>query len=156
MEIRTAEDKDIKEIMRLLVQVNDIHAEGRPDIFIKGLTKYTEESLNNIINNPATPVFTAITEDGMLAGYCFCIAEDYSSYANLHPIKTLYIDDLCVDSTKRGNHIGQDIFEYVKNYAKEKGFYNVTLNVWSSNPDAKRFYEAMGMTEMKTVMECKL
>ena len=154
MEIRKAEKRDMGEIMGLLKQVNDIHAEGRPDIFIKGLTKYNEEGLLEIIQNPKTPVFVSITEDGVLAGYCFCIIEDHSEYANLQPIKTLYIDDLCVDEHRRGEHIGKQIFEFVKKYAKENGFYNVTLNVWSCNPGAQKFYEAMGMTAMKTMLEC--
>lgn len=153
MEIKRAEEKDIKEIMRLLVQVNDVHAGGRPDIFIKGLTKYDENGLREILTNPQTPVFTAMNEDGSMAGYCFCMVEDHSEYSNLRPIKTLYIDDLCVDEKIRGHHVGQQIFNHVKEYAKANGFYNVTLNVWACNPGAERFYEAMGMEKMKTVME---
>lgn len=157
MKIRRAEEKDIREIIRLLVQVNDIHAEGRPDIFTgKGLTKYDEEGLKGILENPDTPVFAAINDDGSMAGYCFCIVEDHSGYANLKPIKTIYIDDLCVDENIRGKHVGQRLFEHVKRYAKENGFYNVTLNVWTCNPGAQRFYEALGMQPMKTVMEYKL
>ena len=144
------------EIMGLLKQVNDIHAEGRPDIFIKGLTKYNEEGLLEIIENPETPVFVSIGEDEGLAGYCFCIIEDHTEYPNLQPIKTLYIDDLCVDEHRRGEHIGKQLFEFVKNYARENGFYNITLNVWSRNTGAQKFYEAMGMTPMKTMLECVL
>ena len=156
MEIRKAEKRDIGEIMGLLRQVNDIHAEGRPDIFIKGLTKYNEEVLLEIIQNPETPVFVSIAEDGGLAGYCFCIIEDHTEYANLQPIKTLYIDDLCVDEHRRGEHIGQQLYEFVKMYARENEFYNITLNVWSRNEGAQKFYEAMGMTPMKTMLECIL
>ena len=153
MKIRRAEEKDIKEIMRLLVQVNDVHAGGRPDIFIKGLTKYDEKGLREILSNSLTPVFAAVSADGSMAGYCFCVVEDHSVYSNLRPIKTLYIDDLCVDEKTRGQHVGQQIFEYVKEFAKTNGFYNITLNVWACNPGAERFYEAMGMEKMKTVME---
>ena len=153
MEIRKAEKKDIPGIMALLRQVNDIHALGRPDIFIMGLTKYDEEGLVKIIDNPDTPIFVAIDEAGETAGYCFCIVEDHSGYVNLRPIKTLYIDDLCVDEKRRGERIGESLFRYVKGYAKENGFYNLTLNVWSCNPGAQKFYEAMGMQPMKTVME---
>ncbi len=151
--IRTAKEKDSEGIMNLLKQVNDIHADGRPDIFIKGLTKYDKKGLIEIINTPDTPVFVAIDKKNALAGYCFCIIEDHSNFVNLKPIKTLYIDDLCVDDAQRGNHVGQKLFEHVKSYAKDNGFYNITLNVWSCNPSAKLFYEAMGMSEMKTVME---
>ena len=153
MEIRKAEEKDVKGIMRLLRQVNDVHADLRPDIFVKGHTKYDEVSLTGIINDTRTPVFVAVDEAAKIAGYCFCIVEDHSGYSNLHPVKTLYIDDLCVDENARGCHIGRNIFEYVKTYAAENGFYNVTLNVWNGNESARKFYEAMGMTVMKTTME---
>lgn len=156
MEIRRAEERDTEGIMKLLRQVNDIHAKGRPDIFIKGLTKYDTDGLLTILQDPQTPVFAAIDHSGNLAGYCFCIIEDHSGYVNLQPIKTLYIDDLCVDESYRGKHVGQQLFDFVKTYAKENGFYNITLNVWSCNPSAQKFYEAMGMTEMKRVMEYKL
>ena len=153
MNIRSAENEDVNGIMKLLRQVNDIHAEGRPDIFIKGLTKYDEEGLKVILNNPETPIFVALDEDDILIGYCFCIVEDHSHYANLQPIKTLYIDDLCIDENQRGRHVGQKLFDYVKEYATDNGFYNLTLNVWSCNPSAHKFYEAMGFKPMKTVME---
>lgn len=156
MEIRRAEEQDITGIMKLLRQVNDIHAEGRPDIFIKGLTKYDEEGLKNILGNNDTPVFVALDKENNLAGYCFCIIEDHTGYVNLKPIKTLYIDDLCVDENRRGQHVGQRLFEYVKTYAKENDFYNITLNVWSCNPGAHKFYESMGFKPMKTVMETVL
>ena len=156
MEIRKAEKRDISGIMRLLRQVNDIHALSRPDIFIKGHTKYNNEGLLEIIHDPESPVFVSIAEDGGISGYCFCIIEDPSKHANLQPIKTLYIDDLCVDEDKRGQHIGKKLFEFVKEYAKKHGFYNVTLNVWRDNSGAQKFYEAMGMTTMKTTLECLL
>lgn len=156
MEIRRAIENDIKEIMGLLRQVNDLHAAGRPDIFISGLTKYDEEGLKEILQNPQAPIFVGIDEDGKLTGYCFCIIEDHSGYVNLRPIKTLYIDDLCVDESQRGKHVGQQLFEYIKSWAKENGFYNLTLNVWSCNPGAQKFYEAMGMKPMKSVMESVL
>lgn len=151
--IRKASEKDNDEIMNLLHQVNDVHADGRPDLFIHGCTKYTPTELNGIIKNPATPIFVGIDSDGKMAGYCFCIVEDHSESNNLTPIKTLYIDDLCVNEKCRGNHVGQTIFRHVVEYAKANGFYNVTLNVWSCNPGAMKFYESMGMKPFKVGME---
>ena len=153
VEIRKAEERDCPEIMDLLHQVNDIHADGRPDLFMHGCTKYTPEELAEIINRPSTPVFTAIDEEGKLAGYCFCIIEDHADSNNLRKVKTLYIDDLCVSERFRGQHIGQALYGYVKGYAKENGFYNITLNVWSRNTNAIGFYESLGMQVQKIGME---
>ena len=68
-------------------------------------------------------------------------------------IKTLYIDDLCVDEHLRGQHIGKQIYQAVIDFAKENGCYNVTLNVWSLNESAMKFYEACGLKPQKVGME---
>ena len=68
-------------------------------------------------------------------------------------IKTLYIDDLCVDEVARGAHIGKALYEYVVNYAKKQGYYNVTLNVWADNINAVKFYEKIGLKVQKIGME---
>lgn len=151
--IRKAEDGDCLEIMNLLHQVNDIHADGRPDLFIHGCTKYTSAELAEIIKDDATPVFVAINDDGFLVGYCFCIIEDHADSNNLRKVKTLYIDDLCVNENARGQHVGQTIYKFVKEYAKDNGFYNITLNVWGRNTNAIKFYEALGMQVQKIGME---
>ena len=68
-------------------------------------------------------------------------------------IKTLYIDDLCVDESVRVMHIGRTLYEYVLDYAKMHGYYNVTLNVWADNTNAVKFYEKIGMKIQKIGME---
>lgn len=151
--IRTAKEKDLPRIMDLLHQVNDVHAEGRPDLFVKGHTKYATEELSKIITGPNTPVFVYTDYTDTLLGYCFCIVQDHTAEKHLAPIKTLYIDDLCVDSECRGQHIGSKLYSFVKDYAKSNGFYNITLNVWSENPGAIKFYENIGLRPYKTGME---
>lgn len=154
--IRKATECDIDGILRLLRQVNDIHAEGRPDLFLQGHTKYDSDGLRMILRDPESPVFVGIDPEGNLAGYCFCIIEDHSQSNNLTPIKTLYIDDLCVDEAYRGKHVGRNIFNAVTTYARKNGFYNITLNVWCCNPGAMKFYESLGMQPMKIAMETVL
>ena len=153
LNIRKAEERDLDGILALLYQVNDVHAAGRPDLFIRGCTKYNKEELMDIINHPKTPVFVGIGPEGELAGYCFCIVEDHAESNNLRPVKTLYIDDLCVDEKQRGKHVGHTLYSFVKDYASANGFYNLTLNVWSCNPTAMKFYESLGMKPMKIGME---
>ena len=65
----------------------------------------------------------------------------------------MYIDDLCVDETKRGMHIGKTLYEAVLDFARKQGCYNVTLNVWSCNESAMKFYESCGLKPQKVGME---
>ncbi|MCR5789851.1 MAG: GNAT family N-acetyltransferase [Lachnospiraceae bacterium] len=152
--IRRAQEKDIFDIGRLLHQVCNVHADGRSDLFKHGCRKYSDEELSEIIHDDSRPIFVLI-EDGndTVSGYCFCMIEYYHNDSIMVERKTLYIDDLCVDETARGRHVGKKLYEYVCAYAREIDCYNVTLNVWSCNPGAMHFYEAMGLKPYKVSME---
>ena len=155
--IRRAEKRDIPDIDKLLYQVCNVHADGRGDLFKHDCKKYTDEQLEEIIKDEERPIFVLPDEqDEHVLGYCFCILERYVNDNNMVDRTTLYIDDLCVDEEARGQHAGSRLYRYVCDYAKEIGCYNVTLNVWSCNEKAMKFYEAMGLKPYKTGMECIL
>lgn len=152
VKIRPGEEKDIPDISRLLYQVHKVHSDVRPDLFKKGAKKYTDEELVKIVSNKETPVFVADVK-GKTVGYAFCMHKQYINDNNMTDIRTLYIDDLCVDENIRGCHIGTELYEYVIDYAKREGFYNVTLNVWADNKEAVGFYEKIGLKIQKIGME---
>lgn len=152
MLIRNAEKKDIPQLDELLFQVNKVHSDGRPDIFKPGAKKYSDDELEKIISNSLTPVFVADDGEGNVLGYAFCVFEQAHSGA-MQDIKTLYIDDLCVDKNYRGKKIGTTLYEYVLEFAKKSGCYNVTLNVWALNENARKFYEKCGLSVLKIGME---
>lgn len=153
MNIRRAENKDIKRILELLGQVLEIHANIRPDIFVSGTTKYSEDDLKEMILDDEKPIFVATDESDMVLGYAFCQLKNPAFTSTMVPHKSLFIDDLCVDENARGQHIGEKIFEYVKDEAKRLGCYEVTLCVWNGNTAAENFYEKMGMTTKERMME---
>ena len=154
--IRLAREKDMDGILSLLRQVLEVHHKGRPDLFKGGVTKYTREELKEILHDADRPVFVYVDETGDVQGYAFCIVQEHKNDNILTDIRTLYIDDLCVDEKLRGAHIGSSLYRYVVDYARNNGFYNVTLNVWACNEDACRFYEAMGLKPQKYGMEMVL
>ncbi len=153
MIIRKAEEKDIPRIIELLGQVLQIHADIRPDIFIPGTTKYTADELTGLLKNEKNPIYVAANEADICVGYAFCQLREQPFSNNMVPFKSLFIDDLCVDQQARGQHIGERLFEHVKNEAKQKGCYEVTLNVWTGNISAEKFYEKMGMKTKEKQME---
>lgn len=153
MKIRRANSGDVEGLDRLLMQVCLVHHKGRPDLFKYGTKKYTDEELLEIIADDSRPIFVAVDENNYMLGYCFCVFIKHENNNILTDILTLYIDDLCVDEAMRGKHIGKSLYEYVLGFAKDKGCYNVTLNVWSLNEGAMRFYEACGLRPQKIGME---
>ncbi len=153
MNIRRATEKDIEKINELLLQVCLVHHVGRPDIFKYGAKKYTDEELLDIIKDDNRPILVAVDEEDCVCGYAFLIFKQFVDDNILTDVKTLYIDDLCVDEDMRGHHIGTELYEAVLKYAKEHQCYNVTLNVWSCNESAMKFYEKCGLKPQRVFME---
>ena len=153
MIIRKAEEKDIPRIIELLGQVLQIHADIRPDIFIPGTTKYTVGELTELLKNEEKPIYVAVNESDVCVGYAFCQLQKQPFSNNMVQFKSLFIDDLCVDQQARGQHIGESLFEHVKKEARKMHCYEVTLNVWSGNTSAEKFYEKMGMKTKERQME---
>lgn len=153
MNIRRAEERDISGLNRLLCQVLDVHHNGRPDLFKGGAKKYTDEELSLILKDDTRPIFVAVTDQNEMLGYAFCVFIQHKDNNILTDVKTLYIDDLCVDATTRGTGVGKALYEYVLAFARSEDCYNLTLNVWACNTGAIRFYEKMGLVPQKFGME---
>ena len=150
--VRKAQIKDIPKIADLLRQVDLVHHKGRPDIFKIG-QKYSSAELESMLDDEQRPILVCVDENDAVMGYCFCVFTQHEDHSVLTDVKTLYIDDLCVDETVRGRHIGKALYEAAVALARESGCYNLTLNVWSCNSSALRFYEAQGLVPQKIGME---
>ena len=150
--VRFAKKEDIPALMSLLRQVNKVHHDGRPDLF-ELTTKYTEEELAEILNQEQTPVFVCEDAQGRILGHGFCVIQQPENTRLLRDHRTLYIDDICVDEAARGKQVGKALYEYILGYAREIGCYNVTLNVWTCNSGAVKFYEKLGLLPYKIGME---
>ena len=152
MEIRFAEPKDVSGILALLRQVGLVHHKGRPDIFRSNAQKYGASQVLAMLDSSKTPIFVAV-EGSKVLGYGFCIIKEHEHDPVIADHRELYIDDLCVDENCRGKHIGKTIYEAILRYAKMRKCYNVTLNVWSCNESAMKFYQSLGLKPQKVGME---
>jgi len=150
--IRRAVEKDISKMGELLKQVCLVHHNGRPDIFNVG-RKYSDEELKELLTDESRPILVSVDENDEVIGYCFCIYQQHIGNSVMTDIKTLYIDDLCVDENLRGKHIGRELYDAAVRLARDTGCYNLTLNVWSCNTSALRFYEKCGLVPQKIGME---
>lgn len=151
MTIRRARQSDISALNELLQEILQVHHQVRPDIFKSEGKKYSEEDLKALLDNPAKPIFV-YEVDGQVVGHLFCELRTATGDV-LQPVKTLFIDDLCVASAARGQKIGEQLYEFALSYAKEQGCHNLTLDVWADNAGAVRFYDRLGMKAQKFRME---
>lgn len=167
MPIRKAEKRDIPGIIALLHQVNMVHHVIRPDLFKPNTTKYDEQELEALLGDDSKPIFVYAEDtppsgepatgkgqaEPVVLGHAFCQVTEVKNHGLLQDVKTLYIDDICVDEKARGRHIGKALYEFVRDYARSVGCHNITLNVWEGNDAAYHFYKSMGMGVQKTGME---
>ena len=98
-------------------------------------------------------IFCAVDDNDTVLGYGFCVLQSHVKDNNWPDITTLYIDDICVDENARGQHVGKAVYDFIIDYARKIGCYNVTLNVWEKNTSAKEFYKKMGMQVQKIGLE---
>ena len=155
MNIRPAQLRDIPGMIALLYQVGEVHHVIRPDIFCDRALKYDEKALEELLKDESKPIFVA-DDGGFVAGYCFCQIRDYAGSTVQASRKELYIDDLCVDENRRGQHIGSVLYDHAVTFGKEIGCTFLTLNVWCGNDSAMKFYENAGLTPRHIMMETKL
>ena len=155
MVIQNAAVEDIPALLDLLRQVGQVHHRGRPDLFRPDAQKYDEIALEALLRRPDRPIFVA-REGASVLGYAFCVHKETAGDPVLTDRRTLYIDDLCVDAAHRRRGVGTALLAHVRAYARERGFDDVTLNVWAFNEDARAFYAAQGFTPQRIFLEERL
>lgn len=153
MSIRRAQIKDIPAIIKLLSEVLELHAAIRPDIFKPGTTKYTNDELVELIKDDQKPIYVAVNDEDEVLGYVFTQLQEQPFSTNMVQFKSIFIDDLCVDSAARSQGVGRALLDFVKEEGKRLGCYEITLNVWAGNDSAIRFYEKNGLKTKETTME---
>lgn len=151
--VRCALPDDYDVIGRLLCEISSQHREGRPDLFAEASTKYDLSAYLALLKDDREVVFSACTEDGTVVGYMICKLIEQRENPVLRDMKTLYIDDLCVDRQYRSCHVGQQLMAAAEEYAKKLDCYNVTLNVWEFNEGARLFYEKQGYETQRRFLE---
>lgn len=95
MNIRRANENDIPRLIELLEQVLQVHADIRPDIFIPGTTKYTNEELAQMIKDDTKPIYVAADENDNCLGYAFCQLQEQPFSNNMVPFTSL-LSMICV------------------------------------------------------------
>ena len=135
MIIRRAKREDINQIINLLSQVLKVHVELRPDVFVNDTTKYRVDELKEMVEDDNNPIYV-IGEDKEVYGYAFCQIRSSKVPHLFKRNKTFYIDDFCIDEKMRRKHLGQTLFEFLKEEAKRLDCQDMTRNCCSNNEAA--------------------
>lgn len=152
MEIRFAREDELDRVNELRKQVNDLHVEGKPDVFKAGFNDELYNHIYDIWNDPEQEIVVA-DADGIICG--FAVVHHIYKAENPFMFERDFIDvdEFCVDERFRRQGIATEIITFIKDYTKEKGFKRIELNMWEFNQGALEFYEAVGFNTYRRYME---
>lgn len=150
LQLATVGDWD--EVRRLSVQIHDLHAAWRPDIYFHSETPYPKEQYLDDIRKRLVYVAKI---DTVVVGYVvlsFVTKEGPGTIT----CKSLRLDSICVDQGLRGHGIGKQMVEEVRALARAFGCRQLLLGVHPENDRAVGFYQKCGFQIRTINMDMKL
>ena len=152
MDIRFARKDELEKINVLRRQVNDVHVQGKPEVFKPGFSEELQNYIYSIWQDPEQEIVVA-DKDGEICGFSILHHIYKPENPFMYVRDFLDIDEFCVDEHHRREGIAMALVDFIKKYAKEKGFTRIELNMWEFNRDALAFYEAAGFETFRRYME---
>ena len=152
VEVRPARENELERVNELRKQVNDLHVAGKPDVFKPGFHEELRDYIHTIRNDPEQSIVVA-QSDGTICGFAVLHHIHKPENPFMKERDFLDIDEFCVDEAFRRQGIASAMIAYIREFAKEKGFHRIELNMWEFNQGALAFYEAAGFRTYRRYME---
>lgn len=153
--IRLAREEELEKVNELRKEVNDVHVEGKPDVFKPGFSEELRDYVYEIWKDPNKDILVA-ERDGEICGMAVlnCISKPESPF--MFQRDFMDVDEFCVAEKYRRQGVATEMIEFIKKYAKDKGFQRLELNMWEFNEGALKFYESIGFETYRRYMEIRL
>ena len=155
MEIRFAKESELNRVNELRKQVNDIHVAGKPEVFKPGFGEELRDYIHEIWRDPEKEIIVADI-DGKVCGFAIINHINRPENPFMKERDFLDVDEFCVDKAYRRQGIASELIAFIKDYARERGFSRIELNMWEFNQDALAFYEVVGFETYRRFMEMKI
>lgn len=155
IKVRLAQETELDRINELRRQVNDLHVKGKPEVFKPGFGKELQDHIHTVWSDPGQEIVVA-ESDGKISGYAVLHQILRPENPFMYEREYLDIDEFGVDARCRRQGIASAMIGFIKEYAHEKGFRRIELNMWEFNADALAFYEAAGFETYRRYLEMRL
>lgn len=153
--VRFAREDELEQVNMLRRQVNALHVEGKPEVFKPDFPDELRDFIHVIWNDPEQEIVVS-ERDGKLVGFAVLHHMIRPETPFMKERDYLDIDEFCVDESCRRQGLASEMIDFIKDYAKEKGYHRLELNMWEFNRGALAFYEAMGFETYRRYMEMPL
>ncbi len=153
--VRFAAEEDLGRINELRRQVNDLHVAGKPDVFKPGFCDELRDYVHVILADPQKRIAVAEV-NGQICGFAVLNHIIRPENPFMYERDFLDIDEFGVDEAFRRQGVASEMIRFIRNYAKEKGYRRLELNMWEFNRGALAFYETAEFRTYRRYMEIYL
>jgi ribosomal protein S18 acetylase RimI-like enzyme len=154
MSVRRATEADLDRLSALSVGIQQLHADGRPDLFRApdrdALRAFLAERL------ASGAIVLVADRDDTPAGYL--LAEISARPANpfRYASAVLYVHHIAVDPTLQRRGVGQHLMDAAVAIGHAENADAVRLDSWFFNEEAHAFFEAEGFAPLNVIFERRL
>jgi len=150
--VRLALIDELERVNVLRKMVNDVHVNGRPDVFRPGFCEELRQYVYEVYQAADSDVFVAVME-GVIYGFAIVeyVERQQSQYHNAR--KFYHIKEFGVDENVRRKGVATALVSFMKADAVEKGFHKIELDMWEFNDGALSFYEKTGFKTRRRYMD---
>lgn len=150
--VRYATREELERVNELRKIVNEVHCNGRSDIFKAGFCKELREFVYTLWEGNNSDVIVVL-RDNEICGYaCVDYVDRPESPYNLAR-RFYHINEFGVDEKYRRQGVATELFDFIKKEATSKNFDKVELDMWEFNDGALKFYESVGFITYRRFME---
>ena len=155
MEIRTLTEGDYEALVELYKELDDMHAQARPDCFLfrEKTQVYPRDAYLHNLAYPGCTELGAFENDRLVG---FAGATLWEESGMVKGVKTVCLDNIYVSPAYRRRGIAAGLFAEIEAWARAQGVVRLDLHTWDFNQGAIAMYRAMGMTPQRYVFEKKL
>ena len=150
--VRFAREADLDRVNELRRQVNDLHVAGKPEVFKPGFCDELRDYIHAIWEDPNKEI-TVAEADGTVCGFAVLNHIVRPENPFMFERDFLDVDEFGVDEAFRRRGAGSALIRFIREYAKEKGYRRLELNMWEFNRSALAFYEASDFRTYRRYME---
>ena len=120
MKIRFAEENELIRVNELRKQVNDLHVEGKPEIFKPGFSDELRDHIYDIWKDPEQEIVVA-DADGIICGFAVLHHIHKNENPFMYERDYMDVDEFCVEKTYRRQGVASEMISFIRDYTKEKG-----------------------------------
>lgn len=150
--VRYAIREELEKVNELREIVNEVHCNGRSDIFKDGFCKELQGLIYTIWESDDSDVIVAIREGEVCGFACVDYVEKRESPYNLAR-RFYHINEFGVDEKYRRQGVATELFDFIKKESNAMDFDKIELDMWEFNHGALKFYESVGFKTFRRFME---